>query len=103
MAPNTPASPPKAGTATGAEIHATVKNTSSREGDEVVQLYISGAVEEDAPIRNLCGFQRIHLRAGESREVKFILPPEELPKDKREVSVGGGQPVGTTPHVNGVL
>ena len=90
-------------TATGAEIHATVKNTSSREGDEVVQLYIRGDVEEDAPLRSLRGFQRIHLGAGESREVKFILPPEELPKDKVEISVGGGQPVGTTPHVNGVL
>jgi len=90
-------------TATGAEIHATVKNTSAREGDEVVQLYISGDLEADAPIRSLRGFERIHLRAGESREVKFILPPEELPKDKVEISVGGGQPVGTTPHVNGVL
>ena len=90
-------------TPTGAEVHATVKNASSREGDEVVQLYISGDVEQDAPIRSLCGFQRIHLGAGESREVRFILTPEDLPKDKVEISVGGGQPVGTTPHVNGVL
>jgi beta-glucosidase len=90
-------------TASGAEIRATVTNTSSREGDEVVQLYIGGASEEEAPIRSLRGFQRIHLRAGESREVKFILPPEDLPKDKVEVSVGGGQPVDSTPHVKGVL
>jgi beta-glucosidase len=90
-------------TATGAEIHATVTNISSREGDEVVQLYIGGDVEEDAPIRSLRGFRRIHLAAGESREVKFILPPEELPKNKMEISVGGGQPVGTTPHVSGLL
>ena len=76
---------------------------SSREGDEVVQLYIRGGAEDEAPIRSLRGFQRIHLSAGESREVKFILPPEELPKDKVEISVGGGQPVGTTPHVNGIL
>jgi len=90
-------------TADGAEIHATVKNTSVHEGDEVVQLYISGEVQQDAPIRNLRGFERIHLRPGESREVKFILPPEDLPKEKVQVSVGGGQPVGTTPRVNGVL
>jgi beta-glucosidase len=90
-------------TASGAEVRATVKNTSSREGDEVVQLYIGGGAEEDTPIRSLRGFQRIHLQARESREVKFILPLEDLPKDKVEISVGGGQPVGSTPHVNGVL
>jgi beta-glucosidase len=90
-------------TATGAEIHATVKNTSLREGDEVVQLYIGGEVEEDAPIRSLRGFERIHLRPGESREVRFILTPEDLPKAKVQISVGGGQPVGGTACVKGVL
>src|ERR1035438_8420224 len=59
-------------TATGAEIRATVKNTSSREGDEVVQLYISGAVEEDAPIRNLCGFQRIHRSEEHTSELQSL-------------------------------
>jgi beta-glucosidase len=68
--------------ASGAEIRAMVKNTSSREGDEVVQLYVGGGADQDAPIRSLRGFQRIHLRAGESREVKFILPHEDLPKDR---------------------
>jgi len=90
-------------TASGAEIRATVKNSSSREGDEVVQLYMSGGSEEEAPIRTLRGFQRIHLGAGERREVKFTLAPEDLPKGKVEISVGGGQPVGSTPHVKGVL
>ena len=60
-------------TAGGAEVSATVKNTSSREGDEVVQLYIGGGADADAPIRNLRGFQRIHLKPGESRQVKFTL------------------------------
>jgi len=90
-------------TAAGAEIRATVKNTSYREGDEVVQLYIAGGSGADAPIRSLRGFQRIHLQAGESREVKFAVAVEDLPKDKVEISVGGGQPVGSTPHVMGSL
>ena len=60
-------------TAGGAEVSATVKNTSSREGDEVVQLYIGGGADADAPIRNLRGFQRIHLKPGESRQVKFTV------------------------------
>jgi beta-glucosidase len=90
-------------TAAGAEVSATVKNTSSREGDEVVQLYLAGGAGADAPVRNLRGFQRIHLKAGESRQVKFAVASEDLPKDKVEVSVGGGQPIGATPCVKGTL
>jgi beta-glucosidase len=87
----------------GAEIRAAVKNTSLREGDEVVQLYFDGGTEENAPIRSLRGFQRIHLRPGETREVEFVFPLQDLPKGKVEISVGGGQPVGSTPRVQGVL
>jgi beta-glucosidase len=90
-------------TSSGAEIIATVKNTSSREGDEVVQLYIAGGSEEDAAIRNLRGFERIRLKAGESREVKFMVAADDVPKGKVEIGVGGGQPVGSTPHVKGWL
>ena len=90
-------------TAKGAEIHATVKNTSARDGDEVVQLYVGGGPDEAAPMRNLRGFQRIHLRAGESKEVTFTLGSDELPKSAVEVSVGGGQPLANTAHVRGRL
>jgi beta-glucosidase len=88
-------------TPTGAEIHATVKNTSSRDGDEVVQLYVSGGPGEE--IRSLRGFQRIHLRAGESRQVTFILGRDEAPQGKLEISVGGGQPLAGTQFVKGAL
>jgi beta-glucosidase len=90
-------------TAKGAEIRATVKNTSARDGDEVVQLYVAGGPGEEAPVRSLRGFQRIHLRAGESREVMFTLGSDDLPKSPVEVSVGGGQPLHGTPHVRGSL
>jgi beta-glucosidase len=90
-------------TATSAEVRATVKNTSTREGDEVVQLYIAGGSGDGAPIRNLRGFQRIHLKAGESRQVTFTVAAGDLPKSTVEVSVGGGQPLGNTPHVKGSL
>jgi len=90
-------------TSGGAEIGATVKNTSAREGDEVVQLYLGGGLGESAEIRSLRGFQRIHLRAGESRRVNFTLPAENVPRATVEVSVGGGQPIGITPHVGGSL
>ena len=80
-------------TAAGAEIRATVKNTSARDGDEVVQLYVAGGSGDGAPIRSLRGFQRIHLKAGESRQVTFQIAVEDLPKTSVEVSVGGGQPL----------
>jgi beta-glucosidase len=88
-------------TQTGAEVHATVKNTSKRDGDEVVQLYVAGGAGEE--VRSLRGFQRVHLRAGESREVSFTLGSDDLPASKVDISVGGGQPVGNTPHVTGQL
>jgi beta-glucosidase len=90
-------------TAAGAEIRATVKNTSSRDGDEVVQVYVAGAPGDGSPIRSLRGFQRIHLKAGESRQVSFHVAPDDLPKGSVEVSVGGGQPLAGIPHVKGAL
>jgi beta-glucosidase len=87
----------------GARISVHVRNSSSREGDEVVQLYVSGAGGPDAPVRQLRGFQRIHLGPGESGEVDFSIPAAELPKDKLHISVGGGQPIGKIPHLDAVL
>jgi beta-glucosidase len=87
-------------TPNGAEVRATVTNTSARHGDEVVQLYVVGGPGPKGPIRTLRGFQRIHLRAGESRELSFTLASEDLPQGTVEVSVGGGQP-GGSPHVKG--
>jgi beta-glucosidase len=88
-------------TTKGAEIQATVKNASRRDGDEVVQLYVSGG--PGGEVRRLRGFQRIHLRAGERRKVSFILGSADLPKSKVEISVGGGQPLGNIPHLKGKL
>jgi beta-glucosidase len=90
-------------TSNGVEIRATVKNTSAQDGDEVVQLYVAGGSEAEAPIRSLRGFQRIHLRAGESRQVSFAVSADDLPKSAVDVSVGGGQPAANVPHVKGSL
>jgi beta-glucosidase len=56
-----------------------VTNASEREADEVVQLYIHqrhGSASR--PVRELKGFQRISLAAGESRTVTFALGLAEL-------------------------
>ena len=89
-------------TAKSAKIQVTVRNASSLDGDEVVQLYVEGGAD-DAAIRNLRGFERVHLRAGESRQVTFTLPFADLPKEKVTISVGGGQPLAGIPHLKTAL
>jgi len=64
-------------------------------------LYISGAPGEE--IRSLRGFQRIHLRAGESREVRFTLVRDEIPGSRVKISVGGGQPLAGITFIKGTL
>jgi beta-glucosidase len=55
-----------------------VSNTSDREADEVVQLYIHQRYgSASRPVRELKGFQRITLGAGESRVVEFSLGQNE--------------------------
>jgi beta-glucosidase len=62
-----------------AVVTCTVKNTGSKEGDEVVQLYIHDILASVArPVMELKGFQRIHLNAGESKNISFIITPEML-------------------------
>jgi beta-glucosidase len=87
----------------GAEARATVKNTSARDGEEVVQLYVHGGPEADAPLRSLRGFTRIALRAGESREVRFQVAADDLPRSAIDISVGGGQPSASVPFVRASL
>jgi len=89
--------------ASGATVQVTVQNTSRRDGDEVVQLYVAGDGSAEAPIRNLAGFQRIHLRAGEKRQVSFTVAADDLPKSAVAISVGGGQPAANVQSVRGTL
>lgn len=71
----------KMGAADGNSVTATVtvKNTGNRDADEIVQLYIRDKVASiSRPVKELKGFQRIHLAAGESKEVSFQITPETL-------------------------
>lgn len=87
----------------GSPVHATVtvRNTGSRDGDEVAQLYLGRPGAQGNPV--LRGINRVHLAAGESRVVSFELSPRDLStvdaKGKRSVvpgsyslMVGGAQP-----------
>ncbi len=63
----------------GRQASVTVTNTGSRDGDEVVQLYIRDLVASIArPVKELKGFRRLHLRAGESQTVTFDITDDML-------------------------
>lgn len=60
-------------------VTCTVKNTGTRTGDEVVQLYIRDVLASvGRPVIELKGFERIQLSPGESRRVSFPLGPDQL-------------------------
>ncbi len=69
-----------------------VKNASARDGDEVVQVYVKGDGTDGAALRELRGFRRVHLKAGESRVVELAVDPGRAGV-KAEVTVGGGQEI----------
>jgi len=85
-------------------VSARVTNKGKKDGEEVVQLYISNENKTiKSPLKALKGFRRIFLKAGESRVMQFILTPQDLSvaddsgkykllKGKLAISVGGGQP-----------
>lgn len=89
------------------EVSVDVRNSGSRDGDEVVQLYVSRKAD-GAPVRSLRGFQRVHLKAGESRTVSFKVEAMDmsvvdaegrrmLPAGTVDLWIGGGQPGGPKP------
>ena len=57
----------------------TVTNTGKRDGAELVQLYIRDLVGSiTRPVRELKGFEKVFLKAGESKTVSFKITPELL-------------------------
>jgi len=63
-----------------------VTNTGQRAGDEVVQLYIRDVASSvTRPLKELKGFERVTLRPGEKRRVRFTLTPQNLGFYNREM------------------
>jgi beta-glucosidase len=93
----------------GVEVN--VSNTSDRDGDEVVQVYLTFPQQSGAPRTAMIGFTRIHVVKGETRHVQINVSPRDLsmvneagvrltaPGDYR-ISVGGGQPGTGAPDVD---
>jgi beta-glucosidase len=86
------------------KMSAFVRNTGTRAGDEVVEVYLDAPPDVPmAPRHALVGFERVHLKPGESRRVEFELSPRALSTvdaagnraviaGHYRVFIGGGQP-----------
>ena len=55
-----------------------VINSGQCAGDEVAQLYLHNHQDANGPVKTLIGFQRVHLNAGETRALTFILNDKDL-------------------------
>ena len=56
-----------------------VTNTGSKDGAETVQLYINDKVSSVAtPVKELKGFSKVFLKAGETQRIRMTLTPEHL-------------------------
>ncbi|HEY5331487.1 MAG TPA: glycoside hydrolase family 3 C-terminal domain-containing protein [Acidobacteriaceae bacterium] len=84
-------------------VEADIKNSGTRPGDEVAEVYLTQPKGFETPRHILAGFKRVHLTPGQSAHVTFTLAPRTiaqvdakgnrviLPEDYL-VSVGGAQP-----------
>jgi beta-glucosidase len=65
----------------GGEIHASVKvtNTGLRSGEEIVQFYVGcPGLAVERPLKELKGFKRLHLEAGETKTVEIKIQAQDL-------------------------
>ncbi|MDD7722148.1 MAG: glycoside hydrolase family 3 N-terminal domain-containing protein [Parabacteroides sp.] len=61
------------------EVRVTLTNRGDRAGEEVIQLYVQDVVSSHTtPFKQLKGFKRQFIRAGESETVRIVVPKEEL-------------------------
>ena len=85
------------------QLEAQITNKGTRDGDEVVQVYLRFPKLPGAPRIALRGFTRVHLRSGETTTVRFTLNERDLSHvneegtrligaGKYDIAIGGGQP-----------
>ena len=59
-------------------LHFSLKNTGSREGTEVVQVYVRRPADTEGPLKTLRAYTRVSLKPGESRQVSIPLSRESF-------------------------
>ena len=62
----------------GANVGVQVKNTGSRAGSEVVEVYLGFPKSAGEPPRQLKGFQKVELKPGEEKTVQIALDPADF-------------------------
>ncbi|MBD5458051.1 MAG: glycosyl hydrolase [Lachnospiraceae bacterium] len=63
----------------GVQVSVSVTNTGDRDGEEIVQCYVQDvAAKRVRPVRQLKGFEKVSLKAGETKTVNFRIPYAEL-------------------------
>lgn len=71
------------------QVSVNVSNTGSRDGQEVVQLYIRDLVASvTRPVKELKAFEKVFIKAGETKTVSFFLSNKDLSFYKSDLSFG---------------
>lgn len=66
-----------------------VKNTGKLDGEEVVQMYVRDLVGSvTRPVKELKGFEKVMIKAGESKEISFKITPDMLAFHRIDMSFG---------------
>ena len=60
------------------KVRVTVKNTGKQDGTEVVQVYMRRQADTEGPLKTLRAYQRVTLKAGQSKTVDIDLPRERF-------------------------
>jgi beta-glucosidase len=92
------------------KVEADVKNVSARDGNEVVEVFLTYPKMAGAPNRALCSFARVHIAAGQtehviltihSRDLSYVTDAGErvIAPGSYTLSIGGGQPSTEAPAV----
>ncbi len=88
----------------GLKVTVDVKNSGKLNGDEVVQVYLTNSpAKVPTPIKQLIAFKRVHVKAGQTKNVTFTIKRKDLAAYDSKgnpfvasgdytISVGGGQP-----------
>ena len=80
---------PRAKIGENVTVSVTLRNSGDRDGSEVAQLYIRDLVGSvTRPVRELKGFEKVFLKAGESRRLTFVLTPRELSFWRADMTFG---------------
>jgi beta-glucosidase len=97
-------------------ISVDVKNNSKYSGEEVVQCYVTHENDkiQNNPVRSLVSFEKIYIKANESKKVTFKIPSKKYARISEEgkrviesgilkISIGGKQPDKTVTLKDNVL